>query len=66
METKEQTARKQLESFRRRSRPLESLKQEACRSKGTREFQNKEQTARKELATRLESLKTRGKPLARN
>ena len=50
---KEQTARKKLENFSSRSKPLETnyriSAEGANRSKGTREFQNNEQTARKEL-----------------
>ena len=58
---KDQTARKRLENFRTRSRPLSISEQGANRSKETREFQQKEQTARKEL----ESFRTRSKPLER-
>ena len=51
-ENREQTARKE----------LEKAAEGANRSKGTREFQSKEQNARK----RLESLKTRSMPSAKN
>ena len=45
---KEQTARKELENFRRRSEPLEGDYREFRK---TLEIENKEQTARKELET---------------
>ena len=45
-ENKEQTARKEVVSFRRRSQPLE---RDWKISKETRECENKEQTAQKEL-----------------
>ena len=51
-ENKERTARKELENFRTRNKPLEE----------TREFENKEQTARKEL----EDFRTSSKPLERD
>ena len=52
-QNKEQTARKRLENFSRRSKPLE---------RDQRKFQQKEQTARKEL----ENCRTRSKPLERD
>ena len=77
------TGRKPLQRNRRRSKPIEKenrdkiiCEQVASGSKGTREFQNKEQTARKlqencenkEQAKRkrLENLRTRSKPLAKD
>ena len=66
MQQKEQTARKRLENFSRRSKPLERNQkisaEGANRSKETRKFQQKEQTAPK----RLENFRTRSKPLERD
>ena len=66
MQQKEQTARKRLENFSRRSNPLERNQkisaEGANRSKETRKFQQKEQTAPK----RLENFRTRSKPLERD
>ena len=66
MQQKEQTARKRLENFSRRSKLLERnyriSEQEATGSKETREFQQNEQAARK----RLENFRTRSKPLERD
>ena len=63
---KDQTARKRLENFSRRSKPLERNQrisaEGANRSKETREFQQKEQTARQ----RLETFSRRSKPLERD
>ena len=59
LENKEQTAQKQLQSFRRRSKPLERDKRV---SNETREFENKGQTARKDL----ESFRRRSNPLDRD
>ena len=56
--TKEQTARKELENFRRRSRPLEG---DWGISTETREIHSKEQAARKEL----ENFRRRSNPLER-
>ena len=59
MENKEQTARKDLENIRTRSKLLEI---DYRLSKKTRKIENKEQTIRKQRR----NFRTRGKPLARD
>ena len=85
LENKEQTARKELESFRRRSKLLDRdervsketreetrkvQNKEQNRSKGTSDFQNKEQASCSETARefrkRLENFHTRSKTARRN
>ena len=59
MDNKKQAARKELESFRKRSKTLE---RDVRISKETRDIENKEQTARQEL----ENSRKRSEPLERD